>query len=65
MYQHQGIAWVVAAQAIIRLQRRSKDCTPCHQVFEHQAGMLERAKALGDAYNSEKAVIDTGLANTI
>eukprot|EP00973_Karenia_brevis_P014128 1921922-Karenia_brevis.AAC.1 len=55
MYHHQGIAWVVSAQAIIRLLKRSKDCTPCHQVFEHQADILQRAEALGDTYCSEKA----------
>eukprot|EP00973_Karenia_brevis_P074941 10413803-Karenia_brevis.AAC.1 len=31
MCQHQGIAWVISAQATIRLYRRSKDCNPCHQ----------------------------------
>eukprot|EP00973_Karenia_brevis_P048429 6720293-Karenia_brevis.AAC.1 len=30
-YQHQGFAWVVAAQATMRLYKRSKECTPCHQ----------------------------------
>eukprot|EP00973_Karenia_brevis_P049846 6921413-Karenia_brevis.AAC.1 len=53
MYQHQGIAWVAAAQAIIRLQRRSKDCTPCPHVLEQQADTPERAKALGEAYNDK------------
>eukprot|EP00973_Karenia_brevis_P061275 8522426-Karenia_brevis.AAC.1 len=48
MYQHQGLAWVVAAQSIIRLYKRSKEGHPCHEVFEHQVELQSRAEALAD-----------------
>eukprot|EP00973_Karenia_brevis_P061074 8492248-Karenia_brevis.AAC.1 len=52
MYQHQGIAWVVAAQSIIRLCRRSKERHPCHEIYEHQVGLQQKAEALGNSYTN-------------
>eukprot|EP00973_Karenia_brevis_P036459 5027237-Karenia_brevis.AAC.1 len=46
MCQHQGLAWAVAAQYILRLFRRSKDRHPGYEIYEHQVRLQERAQAL-------------------
>eukprot|EP00973_Karenia_brevis_P029569 4078668-Karenia_brevis.AAC.1 len=52
MYQHQGIARVVAAQSIIRLYNRSKERHPCHDIYEHQVELQQKALALGNSYTN-------------
>eukprot|EP00973_Karenia_brevis_P092782 12414107-Karenia_brevis.AAC.1 len=52
MYQHQGIAWVVAAHSIIRLHRMSEERHPCHEIYEYQVGLQQKAQALGDSYTT-------------
>eukprot|EP00973_Karenia_brevis_P070848 9848476-Karenia_brevis.AAC.1 len=52
MCQHHGIAWVVAAQSIIRLFRRSKERRPCHGLYELQVELQQRALVLGDSYTN-------------
>eukprot|EP00973_Karenia_brevis_P006251 851320-Karenia_brevis.AAC.1 len=65
MYQHGGLAWVVGAQAAIRLYRRSLQAPVTTKGIQHQEEILAVAKQLSNNYTEEKAVIDISLANTI
>eukprot|EP00973_Karenia_brevis_P085268 11834990-Karenia_brevis.AAC.1 len=53
MYQHQGIAWVVAAQSILSPYRRSKEGHPNHAICEHQVELQSRAAALAASDTSD------------
>eukprot|EP00973_Karenia_brevis_P002131 288597-Karenia_brevis.AAC.1 len=65
MYQHQGLAWVVGAQAIIRLYRRTLEAPVTPKGIQHQKEVLAAAKEHSTRYTDERAVIDTNMANGI
>eukprot|EP00973_Karenia_brevis_P054662 7596821-Karenia_brevis.AAC.1 len=65
MYQHQGFAWVVGAQAIIRLYRRTLEAPITLKGIQHQKEVLAAAKEYSTSYSDERAVIDTNMANSI
>eukprot|EP00973_Karenia_brevis_P079421 11020977-Karenia_brevis.AAC.1 len=59
MYQHQGLAWVVGAQAIIRLYRRCLEAAVTPQGLQHKQDMLAQAKEMSGTHVEAKTVIDT------
>eukprot|EP00973_Karenia_brevis_P006391 869725-Karenia_brevis.AAC.1 len=59
MYQHQGRAWVVGAQAIIRLYRRCLEAAGTPQNLQHKQDILAQAKEMSGTYVEAKTVIDT------
>eukprot|EP00973_Karenia_brevis_P081557 11305223-Karenia_brevis.AAC.1 len=65
MYQHQGLAWVVGAQATIRLYRRCLEAPVTPRGVQNKEEVLAAAIHLSNSYTEEKAVIDTSLANPI
>eukprot|EP00973_Karenia_brevis_P039766 5488235-Karenia_brevis.AAC.1 len=65
MYQHQGLAWVVGAQAIIKLYRRGLEAAVTPQGQRHQQDILAQANTMSTTYSEEKTVIDTRFAATI
>eukprot|EP00973_Karenia_brevis_P013642 1851584-Karenia_brevis.AAC.1 len=65
MYEHQGLAWVVGAQAIIRLYRRCLEARETPQGLKHKQKVLTQAKDMADTYVETKIVIDARFAATI
>eukprot|EP00973_Karenia_brevis_P019950 2737592-Karenia_brevis.AAC.1 len=59
MYQHQGLAWVVGAQAIIRLSRRCLEAAVTPQGLQHKQDILAQDRAMSDTYVEAQTVIDT------
>eukprot|EP00973_Karenia_brevis_P032835 4533024-Karenia_brevis.AAC.1 len=59
MYQHQGLAWMVGAQAIIRLYRRSLEAAEIPHGLQHQQDILAQANTMSTTYREERTVIDT------
>eukprot|EP00973_Karenia_brevis_P046578 6460687-Karenia_brevis.AAC.1 len=64
MYQHQGLAWVVGAQSIIRLYRRCLEAADTPKRLQHQQDILDQAIKMSTTYVKEKTVIDTRFAAT-
>eukprot|EP00973_Karenia_brevis_P053124 7384771-Karenia_brevis.AAC.2 len=62
MYQHQGLAWVVGAQAIIRLYRRCLEAAVTPKGLQHKQDILAQARDMADTYVETQSVIDTRLA---
>eukprot|EP00973_Karenia_brevis_P077968 10831130-Karenia_brevis.AAC.1 len=63
IYQHQGLAWVVGAQAIIRLCRRSLEAPVTPKGIQHQKEVLAAAKDHSTSYSEDRVVIDISMAN--
>eukprot|EP00973_Karenia_brevis_P025454 3512905-Karenia_brevis.AAC.1 len=61
MYQHQGLAWVVGAQAIIRLYRRSLEAAEAPQGLQHQQDILAQANNMSTTYREERTELIPGL----
>eukprot|EP00973_Karenia_brevis_P050135 6957275-Karenia_brevis.AAC.1 len=59
MYQHQGLAWVVGAQAIIRLYRRCLEAAVTPKGLQHKQDIFAQARDMADTYVETKSVIDT------
>eukprot|EP00973_Karenia_brevis_P090774 12404215-Karenia_brevis.AAC.1 len=54
MYEHQGLAWAVASQAIMRLYRRCLEARPTPQGIEHRQEVISQAKNMADTYVEAK-----------
>eukprot|EP00973_Karenia_brevis_P038261 5275377-Karenia_brevis.AAC.1 len=54
MYEHQGLAWVVGAQAIIRLYRRCLEARDTPQGLKHKQEVLAQARSMADTYVEAK-----------
>eukprot|EP00973_Karenia_brevis_P000193 24999-Karenia_brevis.AAC.1 len=65
MYMHQGLAWVVGAQAIHRLYRRCLEANVTSQGLKHRQEVLAQTRAVSGTYVEEKTVIDTRFAATV
>eukprot|EP00973_Karenia_brevis_P037762 5209005-Karenia_brevis.AAC.1 len=48
MYQHQGLAWVVGAQAIIRLYRRCLEATSTPKGLQHKQDIIAQAREMAE-----------------
>eukprot|EP00973_Karenia_brevis_P033274 4591255-Karenia_brevis.AAC.1 len=64
MYQHQGLAWVVGAQAIIRLYRRSLEAAITPQGLRHQQDILAQARTMSTTYKEEKVAGQDGTGHS-
>eukprot|EP00973_Karenia_brevis_P081735 11331378-Karenia_brevis.AAC.1 len=65
MYQHQGVAWVVGTQAIIRLYRRCLEADRTPKGLQHKQDITIQDRGMAESYVETKAVIDTRLAATV
>eukprot|EP00973_Karenia_brevis_P040931 5663998-Karenia_brevis.AAC.1 len=65
MYQHQGLAWVVGAQALIRLYRRCLEADITPKGLQHKKVVLDEAKEMAESYTENRTVIDTRFASTV
>eukprot|EP00973_Karenia_brevis_P084631 11744448-Karenia_brevis.AAC.1 len=64
MYQHQGLAWAVGAQALIRLYRRCLEAAITPKGLQHKQDILTQAKEMAEGYAKTQSVIDTSFAAT-
>eukprot|EP00973_Karenia_brevis_P050237 6972347-Karenia_brevis.AAC.1 len=55
MYVHQGLAWEVGAQAIIRLYRRCLEANATPQGLKHRQDVLAQARDMSGTYVEDKA----------
>eukprot|EP00973_Karenia_brevis_P054024 7504432-Karenia_brevis.AAC.1 len=54
MYQHQGLAWVVGEQAIIRLYRRCLEAADTPKGLQHKQDILKQAIKMSTTYVEAK-----------
>eukprot|EP00973_Karenia_brevis_P093669 12418466-Karenia_brevis.AAC.1 len=62
MYEHQGLAWAVASQAIIRLYRRCMEARPTPQGLEHKQEVISQATDMADTCVEAKTVLEHSFA---
>eukprot|EP00973_Karenia_brevis_P049474 6864528-Karenia_brevis.AAC.1 len=62
MYEHQGLAWAVASQSIIRLYRRCLEARHTLQGLEHKQQVVSQAKSMADTYVEAKTVLESNFA---
>eukprot|EP00973_Karenia_brevis_P085065 11805795-Karenia_brevis.AAC.1 len=65
MYEHQGLAWVVGAQSLIRLYRRCLEARTTPQGLIHKQKVLDQARDMPGTYVEAKTVIHNRFAATI
>eukprot|EP00973_Karenia_brevis_P037354 5149294-Karenia_brevis.AAC.1 len=65
VYQHQGLAWVVGAQSLIRLYRRCLEADVTPKGLLHKQEVLAKSKEMLESYNETGAVLDTRFATTV
>eukprot|EP00973_Karenia_brevis_P020966 2883411-Karenia_brevis.AAC.1 len=53
-YEHQGLAWVVGAQAIIRVYKRCLEARVTPQGWKHKQKVLDQARNLSGTYVEAK-----------